>query len=771
MSTVVDDPVIRAESAHLAQSRAALRKMREDTLGLKAQGATAVATEILEASLQARAAALIDHPDVPLFFGRLDYAQAGADVAGPADAPGEYAGEQYYIGRRHVHDAVGDPLVIDWRAPVSLPFYRASPKATFGLGLRRRFGFAGGTLTAFEDEVFDGRALGPSRILTEEIERPRVGPMRDIVATIQPEQDEIVRAGLGDSVCVQGAPGTGKTAVGLHRVAYLLYAHRERLKRGGALVVGPNREFLKYIEQVLPALGEVEVAQATVEELVARVPVRGVDAAEPARIKGDARMAEVLSRAVWAHLGRPEEGVVVPRGSRIWRVSAYEIAAHIDGIRSRGVRYSAGRAMLAQRIAHTVLTRMEAAGESPDDRVQNAVARLPVVRKTVDRLWPAVDPVKLLFALYSSPERLAAASDGLLDPAEQAVLGWPGKPPRSVAATQWTLADAVLLDELADQLDRVASLAHVVLDEAQDLSSMQCRAVGRRCATGSVTVLGDIAQATTPWAVGSWPETLRHLGKPEVVIEELTLGFRVPREVIEFAARLLPVAAPELAAPTSVRQTEDSLSIVPVGARAGTAGNAANGAAGEAAGDAAGELVAEAADMAAGAKRAVLAAAVDAARRALSDEGSVGLIVADLAVPVYAAALTAAGLDYRLLGAPEPDTTRDQRGTQAQAQAQTPAQHQDQAQDPDQPQDPDPAQNPDRVQDPDRAEARLVLVPASLAKGLEYDRVIVAEPAEIVAAEYSELLGLRRLYVVLTRAVSHLTVLHAEPLPALLAGV
>jgi len=714
MSITVDDPVIIAERTHLAESRAALRKMREETLGLKAQGGNAVSTEVLHAALQARAAALLDHPDVPLFFGRLDY----SDAPSAAQLPSDYAGEQYYIGRRHVHDAAGDPMVIDWRAPVSLPFYRASAKDPLGLALRRRFGFSAGSLTAFEDEPFDGRALGPSRILTEEIERPRIGPMRDIVATIQPEQDEIVRADLNQSVCVQGAPGTGKTAVGLHRVAFLLYAHRERLKRGGALVVGPNREFLKYIEQVLPALGEVEVAQATVEELVARVSVRAADSAEAARIKGDARMAEVLSRAIWAHLAKPTEGIVVPRGSRIWRVSVYEIEQHIAAIRDRGVRYSAGRAMLAQRVAHTVLTRMEAAGESPDDRIQDSVARLPVVKKLVNTLWPAVDPVKLLFALFSSPERLAAAADGLLDPAEQDAVCWASasapvrssaaadstaistanlsgdparKPPRSLAAARWTPADAVLLDELADQLDRVASLAHVVLDEAQDLSPMQCRAVGRRCATGSVTVLGDIAQATTPWAVGSWPETLRHLGKPDAVLEELTLGFRVPKEVIEYAARLLPAAAPGLAVPTSVRQTEDSLSIEEVEDAPG----AAHG--------------------------AVPAAAARTARRELELEGSVGLIVADPALSGYAAALTAAGLPHSILGESE---------------------------------------NPD---------ARLVLVPATLAKGLEYDRVIVAEPAEIAAAEYSELLGLRRLYVVLTRAVSHLTVLHALPLPELLA--
>ena len=148
--------------------------------------------------------------------------------------------EHFHVGRRHVHDPHGTPVVIDWRAPVSRPFYRASQADPMGLDRRRRFGFAGGELTAFEDEQFGhgATAAGTSRILIDEIERPRSGPMRDIVATIQPEQDDIVRAGVEQTVCVQGAPGTGKTAVGLHRVAYLLYAYAQRLSRGGVLVVG-----------------------------------------------------------------------------------------------------------------------------------------------------------------------------------------------------------------------------------------------------------------------------------------------------------------------------------------------------------------------------------------------------------------------------------------------------------------------------------------------------------------------------------------------------
>ena len=722
------DPTILAEQQHLAVSRAALGRMREEILGLRAQGGNAVSTEVLQAAIRLRAAALIDDPTVPLFFGRLDYAEA--------ERGGKYAGERFYVGRRHVHDAVGDPLVVDWRAPVSTAFYRASARDPHGLELRRRFGFAEGRLTAYEDEPLDAAgataaAAPTSRILAEEIERPRVGPMRDIVATIQPEQDEIVRSDLSVSVCVQGAPGTGKTAVGLHRVAYLLYTHRDRLKRGGALVVGPNRQFLKYIEQVLPALGELEVAQATVEELVlapfaGKVAVRGTDPAEAARVKGDARMAEVLQRAVWAHLGDPDEALTVPRGVRRWRVPEYEIRDQMAAIRGREVRYSAGRAMLAQRLAHAVLLRMEASGESPDDRVQAAVARSRPVKELVDRLWPAVDPVKLLFGLYADPDRLAAAADGLLTIEEQEHLRW-AKPPRSLASAKWTMADAVLLDELADRLDRTASLAHVVLDEAQDLSAMQCRAVGRRCSTGSATILGDLAQATTAWAAGSWADTLGHLGKPEAALEELTQGFRVPRQVIEFAARLLPTAAPQLAPPTSVRQAAGSLDLV------------------------------RTAD-----QQAALARLGDTAVEALTFEGSIGVIVADAAVEQVRRTLTAAGLDFTRLGEDEEEDALRPADLAA-AVAGSDAAVSDGAP-------PDPDLDPaDSALRPAAAPKRLTLVPASLAKGLEYDQVVVLEPADIVEAEYSRVLGLRRLYVVLTRAVTRLTVLHWRPLPEELA--
>src|SRR5215472_16009633 len=383
------DNILAAEREHLRQSRAFLELMRTHVLSLRAMGGDPVSEEYLKADLYRRAEALRDLPDTPLFFGRLDYRPGALGTTSPDDAAsaGEPSadvpvGEQFHVGRRHVHDPHGTPVVIDWRAPVSLPFYRASQAEPMGLDRRRRFGFAGGDLTAFEDEQFGlapgsaaASTAGPSRILIEEIERPRSGPMRDIVATIQPDQDDIVRASFDQTVCVQGAPGTGKTAVGLHRVAYLLYAHSQRLSRGGVVVVGPNRAFLAYIQNVLPALGELDVTQVSVADLTASVPVRGTDADLAARIKGDARMAVVLANALWAQIGSPAEPIVLARGSRRWRVPASEIAELVGELRDRGVRYGTGREMLSHRIAHVILTRMEAAGETCDDRTHEAVRR------------------------------------------------------------------------------------------------------------------------------------------------------------------------------------------------------------------------------------------------------------------------------------------------------------------------------------------------------------------------------------------------------------
>jgi DNA helicase IV len=690
-----EDPVIRTERAHLAASREFLRMMREDVLSINPMAGDRVSLEYLKADLYRRAESLRDLPEAPLFFGRLNYAEdTGFD------------GSAFHIGRRHVHDQDGTPVVIDWRAPVSRPFYRASQGEPMGLLLRRRFGFAGAELTAYEDERFGDTGAGAvtavrsgeketSKLLLAEIERPRSGPMRDIVATIQPDQDEIVRGDASQTVCVQGAPGTGKTAVGLHRVAYLLYAHKERVTRGGVVVVGPNLAFLGYIRNVLPALGELDVTQTTITELVASEPVRGTDTDAAAVVKGDARMAEVLRRALWASIREPAEALVVARGARRWRVSASQLASLAGELRDRGVRYGAGRELLGHRIAHVILSQMEAAGETCDDRTHDAVRRSAPVRVYVDRAWPKVAAKRLVFGLLSSAAELARHASGLLSEAEQEAIAW-SPPPRGPGSARWSRADLVLIDEAADLIQRTPSLAHVVVDEAQDLSPMECRAIGRRCATGSATVLGDIAQGTTPWAATSWPVLLGHLGKPEASVRELEVGYRVPRQILDYASRLLPSIAPGLRPAVSLRQDAGALTIEPVPAGA------------------LGRRVA------------------DAGARALAAPGSVAIICADAQVAELSAALRAAGLAFTVLDS-------------------GPA---------------EPAPSPSAG--PAERESRLTVVPVTLAKGLEFDQVVLAEPSRIATGETY---GLRRLYVALTRAVSRLTVLHAESLPTEICSV
>jgi DNA helicase IV len=673
--TTVPDPVLAAERAHLARAADCLTEMRSAAAAITDAGVDAWAAERLGAARAARLRALAADPGVPPFFGRTDTL--------PTDVPAE----TFHIGRRHVRDDAGDPVVIDWRAPMSRPFYQASAADPQGLARRRRFGFADGELTGYEDERLAGDDH-ESAFLREEIERPRSGPMRDIVATIQPDQDDIVRAPLSESICVQGAPGTGKTAVGLHRAAYLLYTHGGQLARTGVLVVGPNRAFLRYIEQVLPTLGEVDVDQTTVAALTARVPVRAEDPPEVAVLKGDVRMAEVLRRALWGEIVKPADSIQVPLSGRKYRIPVERLKRYVDDVRRRGraeddqqlLHYAAGRERLATLLAQDARRQKEEAGGSPTDAETTRAARSAEVRAFCDEVWPARDAAAVVFDLWTQPDRLARAARGILADDEQALLSCTPAP-RSIRTAPWTDADAVLVDEVAGLLERTVGYGHVVLDEAQDLSPMQCRAVARRLAAGSLTVLGDLAQATSPWSPSDWQETLAGLGRPATVVRPLTRGYRVPGEVLDFANRLLPLIAPDLPAATAVRSEPGSLTVRPVSTLAGPLT----------------DVVIE------------LAAA----------PGSIGVVCADDAVAEVVALLSGAGLSVAAL-----------------------------------------------TDDAD-AEARVAVVPATLAKGLEFDAVVVLDPAAIVAAEPR---GLHRLYVVLTRAVSALVVLHRGDLPAPLAA-
>ncbi|MFD9608371.1 HelD family protein [Streptomyces sp. NPDC059083] len=667
------DLELARERSHHDACRAALTRMTEDVAGQVVTGEDVAASgadaEALGRHLRSRAKEMREQPPGPLFFGRLDRED----------------GQVHHIGRRRIAEhPAAPPLVVDWRAPVSRAYYQAGAHDPQGVLRRRRFGWApnsaGATedLTALEDErLADGSTGTVSALLTGEIERPRVGPMRDIAATIQPEQDDLVRSGPTTSLCVQGAPGTGKTAVSLHRAAYLLYTHPQRIRRSGLLVLGPHRAFLSYIAEVLPSLGETGIRQATLDDEIARHPVRAEDGEEAARVKHDVRMAGVLHRALYGRVDpAPSEDLAVRDGSSHWRLPAAELAAIVAAVRDEAPPYATGRERVRARVVRALQLRAERRAGPLGAAWARRTERARAVTAFLDACWPKAAPEEVLAEVLTDPaafateaEAEAAAGPGVpgLTGAEAAAIRWT-RPPRSHRSARWTAADLVLLDELAGLIERPEGYGHVVVDEAQDLSPMQCRAVARRTAFGSLTVLGDLAQGTTPWAARDWGEQLAHLGKPGTPVVPLTLGYRVPAAVVDLANRLLPALGADVSPGRSVRRD--------------------------------GEVtVHRTADLAAGVRAAV--------RAALAVEGSVGVVTADHHVD---------------------------RVTEMAAEAGA----------------------------VDGSGARVTVLPASVVKGLEFDHVVVVEPAAIVAAEPR---GANRLYVVLTRAVSRLALVHAEGLP------
>ncbi|MGI5376418.1 HelD family protein [Streptomyces sp. CA-251387] len=663
------------ERAHHDRCRAALAAMvdgaQEHVVTGEDVSASGADAEVLGYRLRSRAKEMRELPQGPLFFGRLDTAE---------ESP--HAEQSLHIGRLRISERPADPpLVVDWRAPVSRAFYQATARDPQGVAVRRRFGWSPGSrgdsadLTGLEDEHLDRGESRVSDIVAREIERPRVGPMRDIAATIQPEQDDLVRADLAESVCVQGAPGTGKTAVGLHRAAYLLYTHPQRIRRGGLLILGPNRTFLSYISQVLPALGETGVRQSTLGEEIARRPVGGEDGERTAVVKHDVRMAEVLRRALYARVGDHAGAVgslAVADGSYRWRVSEGELLRIVAGVRAEEPPYAVGRERVRTRVVRRIQEQAERRAGPQSNAWVRKISGARAVGAYIDAVWPRVRPEEVVAQLLGDPAVLEAAADGLLDADEQKALLW-AKPPRSWKSARWSAADLVLLDEVAGLIEHPKGYGHVVVDEAQDLSPMECRAIARRAAFGSLTVLGDLAQGTTPWAARSWETVLRHLGKPDAMVVPLTTGFRVPGAVLALANRLLERLDVEVPSARSLRG-DGELRVRQAG----------------------GDL---------------LGAVVGAVRDALAREGSVGVVAADGDVRRVREALGAAGIEAG--GA-------------------------------------------------DELGARVAVVPASVVKGLEYDHVVAVEPAAIVEAEAR---GLHRLYVVLTRAVAGLEVVHGRPLP------
>lgn len=745
---MASDPDLEHEQAYLDHAYACLDATRAaasrmSTMVEVGRGGTEQARferDVIWDTMASRLANLDLGDDVALCFGRIDHAEVGGapsterfDRAGgggggngdgaadrlghdpsagaggnghaPDDRVSSTDGGTFYIGRLAVADDDQEPVIVDWRAPVAEPFYRATGREPLGLARRRHFATRGRTLLGIEDELFgeaaaalgtDGSSNGISGqgALLNALETARSGKLGDIVATIQGEQDEIIRGPMPGVLVVQGGPGTGKTVVALHRAAYLLYTHRFPLETQGLLVIGPNRLFLGYIDQVLPSLGEAGVELAVLADLLpGNHHVRRYDVGRTARTKGDARMSRVLARAVRDRQLPLRHDLDVGYGLQTLHLTRDESRRIVREAARRARKHNAGRRHVEAEV-FAALAR-SGRGEVDAATVRERLRHTPAVREALEWMWPVLTPAELLNDLFGSEGLLRHAAKGVLDDDEWRSLHRPRS--HDVDEVEWAHDDVPLLDEArallgprpkkkrtpADQ-DEVRTYGHIVVDEAQDLSPMQLRMVNRRSLNGSMTIVGDIAQATGQWAHESWDEILELLpDKHPPVRRELTVGYRLPAPNMALAARVLRVAVPDLAPPVSVREDGDPPRIL--GAR----------------------------------PDGLLDEVVEATRVELEavGVGNVAVIAPSSLVDPVSEALTAAGVDHGR-------ATRHGLDTQ------------------------------------------VTVVPVGLAKGLELDASVVVEPAAIVDEEAQ---GMRALYVALTRATKRLALVHERPLPEALA--
>jgi DNA helicase IV len=460
--------------------------------------------------------------------------------------------QSLYIGHEVITDEDHEVLVVNWQAPAAAPYYQATHEDPLGLTRKRSFVCDGNQITDFADVVFrqlaqDVAALeafdGPDKLLFAELDAARDGAMHDIVATIQAAQYDLIRSPMAQVLVIEGGPGTGKTAVALHRVSWLLYNHRDQVSATDVLVVGPNPAFIRYIRTVLPDLGNGEVQQSDIGQLAPPVPRGRPEPAEVRRLKGDERMARLLARALEARIGTPEPAERMMFEGRFVTLTGVEVAAVVRAGQEASGRYAQRRALVRARLLDLARER-----GAPTDR-----GRLEPVDDLVERLWPQFSAPAFLRDLLGSQRRLLAAADRDMTPDEVALLRRRGAD--RLSEQVWSTADLPLLDEVDDLLNGVSRrYGHIVVDEAQDLSPMQLRSISRRSATGSMTIVGDLAQSTGPWARDDWAGVLRHLPDtlPQAVVA-LRYGYRVPRQVYDLAAQLLPLAAPGSAPLTVVR--------------------------------------------------------------------------------------------------------------------------------------------------------------------------------------------------------------------------
>ncbi len=574
---MVPHPDLESEQAYIDFAYECLEASKQDAWRLRAltevgRGGTHQArweADTFEGVISNRLTQL-DLRDSALVFGRIDRVVDAADRV--ASATSDH--ESFHIGRLAISDKNREPVVVDWRAPVAEPFYRATGRQTMGLARRRHFSVAGPKLIGIEDELFgeghlgigqdDGLVLQGYSTLLAALEKGRTGQLGDIVATIQGEQDEIIRSPQAGVLVVQGGPGTGKTVVALHRAAYLLYTHRFPLEDQGVLMIGPNRLFLKYISQVLPSLGEAGVDQVVLSDLVSDAKFSGDDNAQVSKIKGDVRMSKVLSKAVRDRERPLREPLIIPWGTSSLRLTPQVSEQIIQSARRRFRRHNAARRFVEQEV-YAALAASSRVVEVTTDEVRARVHLLDDVRLTFERMWPMMTPAQLVHDLFGSTALIKLAASRWLSDDECRALARPRD--ESLSAVRWTTADAALLDETRALLgprpdkhgkirteDEIRTFGHIVVDEVQDLTPMQLRMCERRSLNGSMTVVGDIAQATGPFAANSWDEMLSHLpDRKDPRIVELTVGYRIPDSSMQLAAKVLATAAPQLKAPISVR--------------------------------------------------------------------------------------------------------------------------------------------------------------------------------------------------------------------------
>ncbi len=640
----------------------------------------------------------LDLGDSALVFGRIDRLTESPDVF-----------ESFHIGRIAVADSSREPVVVDWRAPVAEPFYRATGRESMGLARRRHFEVQGRELLGIEDELFGMGHLGVGHdegldgepasstptlrgysTLLSVLSRGRTGQLGDIVATIQAEQDEIIRSPQQGVLVVEGGPGTGKTVVALHRAAYLLYTFRFPLEDQGVLVVGPNRVFLRYIERVLPSLGEAGVEQVVLADLVRGHNFSAKDSEAVSRIKGDLRMSQIIATAIRDRQRPLRKDAEIAFGAGYLRLTVNQSKTLISEGRRRFRRHNAANHWVETEIIATMI----ATSGNPDadiETMRSALRDLPEFRAIINYMWPVLTAAELLHDLYSSKALLRLAAQKVCTPEEYESLH--RQRSESLAQAKFSDADVAVLDEALSLLgpkprrngrindeDEVRTYGHIVIDEVQDLSPMQLRMISRRSLNGAMTIVGDIAQATSAHAPASWKEVLAHLPKknpPRTI--GLTIGYRIPRQIMELATQVLKSAAPLQISPVSVREGDELPKII-----ATTSDQLF------------GDLIKETQRMVA----------------ELSG-GNVAIVCPDSMSETISAALDKA------------QTAHGRAGVSG-------------------------------------IEAGLTVVPVSVVKGLELDGVIVVEPAKIVAAQIH---GLRALYVALTRSTKQLTVLHSEPLP------